>query len=150
MNGKRLSLALPLGIAMMVTLAGCTSTGHERNESPINWVGYEEGMQLAKQQGKPTIINFYSTWCSPCKKMDKTIFEDQQVVETSKQFVCIKVNIGDQKEIRSKYGINATPTTIFLDSSGNEMRNVLGGSNTDRFYQYMDELLDLEKALKRI
>lgn len=149
-NGKILLSALSLGMVIMVMLAGCASTESEGNSFPINWVGYEEGMQLAKQQGKPVMINFYSTWCSACKTMDRTVFEDPQIVETSKQFVNIKVNVGNHQEIGSKYGIYATPTTIILDSRGNEIRSVLGSSSAGHFHQYMVEVLEIEDALRKV
>jgi len=51
-----------------------------------------EGLRLARQQGKPVMVDFYADWCLPCKKMDATVFKDPAVLKELERFVAIKVD----------------------------------------------------------
>ena len=40
---------------------------------------FEEALKEAQRQGKPLFVDFYATWCVPCKKMEKTVFTQPEV-----------------------------------------------------------------------
>ncbi|RPI12609.1 MAG: protein-disulfide reductase DsbD [Ignavibacteriae bacterium] len=100
---------------------------------------------IAKASDKPTMIDFYADWCAQCKELDKYTYVDPKVIELSKKFNNIKVDLtkGD-KEIESKYKILGLPVVTFIDNKGNELTElrVTGFLKADEFTKVM------EKALK--
>ena len=48
---------------------------------PINWVSLEQAMELAKRDGKPIMIDVYTTWCGPCKMLASKTFTDKQLAD---------------------------------------------------------------------
>lgn len=95
----------------------------------INWLSYTEGLALAENENKYVLIYFYTDWCSWCKKMDKEVFSDKEIIETmSQNFVSIRINteaeskvVENGKEITERelaklYQVSGVPAIWFLES----------------------------------
>jgi len=74
--------------------------------------------------GKPTLAEFGSSTCVPCKQM-KPILEELAVEYQGKLNVVI-VEVYEQRELTQQYGIMAIPTQIVFDSSGKEVTKHIG------------------------
>lgn len=78
----------------------------------------------ALSSGKPTIAEFGSNTCIPCKQM-KPILEKLAVDYKSRLNVVI-VEVYEQRELTQKYGIMGIPTQVVFDSSGKEVTRHIG------------------------
>jgi protein-disulfide reductase (glutathione) len=89
------------------------------NDSGIKWMGYEEGLAAAKANKKPVCLIFYTTWCPHCANYSK-VFKDPKLVEKSKQFVMIRLDKDQNKEISAQYKPDGEyiPRTYFLSADG--------------------------------
>ena len=54
-----------------------------------------EGLETAKREQKPVLIDMWATWCKNCLTMDKTTLEDQAVVTALAPYVTIKFQAED-------------------------------------------------------
>jgi thiol:disulfide interchange protein DsbD len=99
---------------------------------------------IAKSTDKPTIIDFYADWCAQCKELDKYTYIDPKIIELSKKFNNIKVDLtkGD-KEIESKFKIQGLPVVAFIDKNGKEREDlrVTGFLNPEEFIKVMEKAL---------
>lgn len=99
---------------------------------------------ISKSTDKPTIIDFYADWCAQCKELDKYTYVDPKIIELSKKFNNIKVDLtkGD-KEIEGRYKIQGLPVVSFIDKNGKEMDDlrVTGFLNAEEFIKIMEKAL---------
>ena len=71
----------------------------------------------ARKSGKPVFIDFYATWCGPCKLLDKA-YEKPALKTAASHYIVVKVDVDEYPEDARKYGVQAMPTMVFLSSSG--------------------------------
>jgi thiol:disulfide interchange protein DsbD len=92
----------------------------------VAWETYSADIvKTASQQNQPVIMDFYATWCAPCRELDEITFHDQKVVDESKKFLMIKIDLttGTNPEFQKllqDYDVKGVPTVVFLDGNGRE------------------------------
>ena len=102
---------------------GGTGTGGAR----IVWYSYEEGMGIAQEQKKPVMIDVYTDWCTWCKELDRVVYIDPDVIELSDEFVCIKIDADQHRDLAAKYNPRGgVPMVIFLRADGTEVHRLAG------------------------
>ncbi len=97
---------------------------------------FGEAMQKARAENKIVFIDAYTTWCGPCKMMDKQTFTDEDVVTLfNEKFVNLKLDMerGDGLTVQQRYKISAFPTLLFLNADGEVLHKVLGFQDADQF-----------------
>ncbi|MCW3129581.1 MAG: thioredoxin family protein [Methanophagales archaeon] len=110
-------------------------------QSAIQWHNYQEGMQIAGYQDKPTMIFFESERCPACK-MQKEVLADTLVINMSKNFVPI---IGSG-ELARGYGIRYIPTIVFTNSQGEEVYRLVGYHDAETLIEEMQYAIRLSSS----
>lgn len=101
----------------------------------INDNNYEEIVA----QGKPMVLDFWATWCGPCKKIGPAI--EALAEEYADQVNIGKVNIEDEADdLVDLFGIRNVPTVLFL-KNGEVVDKVVGAATKAVFEEKIKALL---------
>jgi thioredoxin:protein disulfide reductase len=115
----------------------------------VSWKPYTEAtLEEAQRQGKPVIIDFYATWCTPCRELEEVTFHNASVVkEAEGEFIMIKVDVTKggnpfHERLLQQYDVKGVPTVVFLDAGGKERRDLrlVDFLPPDRFLGRMEEI----------
>lgn len=87
---------------------------------------------------RPVVIDFYATWCGPCRKM-APIFEKVAAMH-SKNVDFFRVDIDQEKELANYIGIEAIPTLMFIPVKG-KPTTIVGEMDEESLSKKIKELL---------
>ena len=58
------------------------------------------------------LVDFFATWCGPCKMVAKQLDKYEEEVDDVK---VIKINVDEEADLASKYGIRSIPTLFYME-----------------------------------
>jgi cytochrome c biogenesis protein CcmG, thiol:disulfide interchange protein DsbE len=117
-------------------------------------------VDLAALKGRPVVVNFWGSWCGPCKDELPVLASAARAAGNRVRFV--GVDSGDtrtgaqamlrlyrvpypsgfdpQDSVAGRYVVNDTPTTVFINSSGHRVGTVLGALTAPRLAWWLDHV----------
>ena len=97
-------------------------------------------MAKAKKEKKVVFIDFFTTWCAPCRLMDQSTFMDEDIA-TYMNDNCVSMKLDAEKgegvALKIQYGIEAYPSYVFIDAEGNEVSKKTGSMGIEEFKKFM-------------
>lgn len=100
---------------------------------------YEEAAASAKAVGKPLLVDFETTWCGPCKQMDRWVYTAKKVVDTAQQqgIIAVKVDGDERKDLKQRFKVQGFPTMILLAADGTEIGRQVGYLGVDAMAAFL-------------
>lgn len=146
-SNKKVLLSAVLGLLIvggifLSTRTNLFSTDRSQavaTSSKIEWLtDYKAALAKAKAENKLVVVDFYATWCGPCKMLDQNTFTDQRVYRKMTEFVPLKIDVDQQREIAAQYGIRSLPTTAIIKADGQTVSGMIGFMDADRYLEFLD------------
>jgi thioredoxin 1 len=101
-------------------------SGTDAVESKIPWRhDFDSALIEARQSEKPLLVVFSAAWCSPCKRMKREVWPDEQVVQAvEKDYVPLYVDIDEQQQadVTARYQVRAIPAVFIVNANGDIIR----------------------------
>lgn len=135
-----------LAIALVLTGAG---------EPPFQDLTFDQALASARTENKVVLIDFFTTWCPPCKQMDARTWKDKSVQEwVAKNTIAIKLNAEREREIAARYSVKAYPSMVFVKPDGVERDRLVGFKEPTAFVAEADGIVRgqglVERARERL
>ena len=101
-------------------------------------IDYENSKGWDFKGDKPAIIDFYATWCGPCKQMTPILEELAQ--EYAGKVDVYKVNVDKEKELAALFAVQSIPFFVFIPKEG-EPQTFSGAAGKAVFKEAIDSFL---------
>lgn len=121
-------------------------------------------VNLSDFRGKPVVLNFWASWCGPCRKELPDFDAASQELAGAVQFLMVNMTGGRETKEQAEalirqegysfpvyydldqdaaitYGVNSLPTTLFLDAEGRGIAQARGTINRETLQRGIDMIL---------
>ena len=150
--------------------SGDASTSNQKNSNAVpNFTVYTmdgEEVQLSDFLGKPIVLNFWASWCGPCKAEMPDIEESYKTYGDQIHFLIVNLTDGGTETVETAsayiasqgytfplyydtameaayaYGISAIPTTFFIGADGALVHQQVGMMDAETLQKAIDLLLN--------
>lgn len=101
----------------------------------------DENVKDIIASGKPVVIDFWATWCGPCRAMAPVI--DQLAQEYEGRVEIGKYNVDEEGELSNDYRIMSLPTILFFKDGKKTDIRMVGSQSIDNLRARVEQLLAL-------
>ncbi|HYE99468.1 MAG TPA: thioredoxin [Planctomycetota bacterium] len=92
------------------------------NVAQVNDASFQKEVAEA---GLPVLVDFYATWCGPCKALAPVV--DEIAKDLQGKLKVVKVDVDDAQDTASTYGIMSVPTLVVFKKGQEVFRKVGAG-----------------------
>ena len=133
---KKLTILLAMAMLSLSAMA----------QTNFRHISFAEAQKAARQEKKLIFVDFYTSWCGPCKHMANTVFPQKAVGDfMNDKFVCVKYDAEkEEADLVKRSNVQAYPTFIIFNADGTEVNRKIGGGSAESFIADMDRLRKAE------
>jgi len=138
------------GLMLLPLLAvlSFAAAANERGTAMVPAADLRAAARVARDRGLVLMLEFSSAYCSYCRKLEALFllpmqrnpnYDDKVLIrsvslDAYQTLVDFEGRSVDTREFAARYGVNLTPTLVFLDADGGELSEKLVGIWSEDFY----------------
>lgn len=155
----------PLAYLLFYVVSSGGTTGADRSAAPVDFTATTldgQIVQLSSLRGQPVVLNFWASWCPPCRA-EMPDFERVHQAYRAKGAVILGVNTSDQTpkaqaflqeagvsypslldpqgQLATQFNAGSLPTTVFIDREGRVVKRRVGVVSAQQLATQIDDLL---------
>lgn len=129
------TFALALSVALTSTVAfGALTTFSAEDDRPArvefakDGTAFEDVLARAKRTGRLALLEFRSSSCRWCERLEREVLLQPPVAAALSGFVCARYDatLGEGLALAERYAVRGLPTMVVVDAEGRELERIEG------------------------
>jgi thioredoxin-related protein len=137
---KKASLILALSLMIM----------HARSEGiTFSTAAWKQVVENARKSNKIIFVDFYATWCGPCKGLEKEVFPNPEVAAYfNEHFISKRIDAEkEEQELVNLVNLEAYPTLAFFNADGKLIYKTVGAPDADGLIEHGKKVSSLASII---
>lgn len=143
MKSLKFLMCIAVGIMLMISANSCDNKKKaEAQSSSQSESSEKQQMDKSKTDSsdKLVLIDFYATWCGPCKAMSPVMEQMEEKYGDRIEFK--KVDVDQDGELAQKYNVESIPNIVILSPDDEVLENIIGYRDADDMDEILSKVLD--------
>jgi thiol-disulfide isomerase/thioredoxin len=121
-----------------------------RAEGPFRDLPFDQALARAEKEQKIVFIDFFTTWCGPCKKLDASTWKDEAVEKWfAEKTVALRLDAEKEADLAKRFHVEGYPTLLLLKPDGTEIDRMVGYRDAKTFLSEVSDALAGKDAISR-
>lgn len=139
MKAIRLLMLIATGVMLMMGINSCDNKKQTDDKSSTQSKESSVKAKVGSAQ-KLVLIDFYATWCGPCKAMTPVMEQMEQKYGDRIEFQ--KVDVDQNEELARKYNVMSIPNIVILSPDEEVLENIVGYHDADEMEEILSKVLE--------
>ncbi len=138
----------PVMLFCVLLLPACADSGAPAGAptADIAWYdgSFDDALAQARATQRRVVVDFWTTWCGYCKKLDRETFPDPAVVAEMEKLIPLSIDAESPAgaPLAKRYGVKGFPTILVVDPTGREVGRITGFLPPKPFAEQLAALRD--------
>lgn len=122
--------------ARLTFLSLCVSLFAKSQIEFVQNIPLAQAKEVASSKNSLILVDCYTDWCAPCKKMDKEVFSNNFMLQKiNRKYIVTKINMETDEgiEVAMRYAVKSYPTYLIFNSSGKLIYTLSGAIEAEAF-----------------
>ncbi|WP_460974570.1 thioredoxin family protein [Spirosoma knui] len=140
-------------LALMFCLLSVAMRAEEPSGVRFFTGSWQQVQAEASRQHKPIYVDFYTTWCPPCRRMTREAFPNPQIgAKFNEHFINYQVDAerGEGVQLAKTYAVSSYPTALFITPAGEVVHRAAGYAGINAMLKQADMVLDMPKMRRSL
>ncbi|QJB34870.1 thioredoxin family protein [Chitinophaga oryzae] len=127
--------------------------GRAQEEIAFNNAAWQATLEQAAKENKLIFLDCYTSWCAPCKWMEKNVFNVPEVYNYYNQhFINTKQDMekGEGVDLRKKYNVQSFPTYLFINGKGEVVHRTGSRMSVEEFLEEGRMATDPDRSMSSL
>lgn len=143
MKSLKFLMCIAVGIMLMIGTNSCDNKKKAETQSSSQSESSEKKQSdnsKSNASDKLVLIDFYATWCGPCKAMAPVMEKMEEKYGDRIEFR--KVDVDQNEELALKYKVESIPNIVILSPDDEVLENIIGYRDADDMDEILSKVLD--------
>jgi thioredoxin 1 len=108
-------------------------------DTKVRKVSDQEFVDAVLESGKPAVVDFWATWCVPCRRLDEILQDVASDYDGKVSF--FKVDVNESNQTASRYSVRSIPMLLFFNG-GKIVDSAIGSLTRESIEKKLRSMLE--------